>query len=181
MLSSRGVNTQHSLDLAYTHLSVRGTGGSDDVVYGATIGAIIAPWTNRKYKKKKAALAAAKVAEDEQGGAGDEIARGEGMVWDEKTGKQPKKNEEGLRQGERYLIKDFNGLVKAGEMMLVVGRPGAGCTTLLKALAGLNQGYAGVDGKVFYGEIEGQKALKPYRSAVIFNAEEGESVGRVTH
>jgi len=97
------------------------------------------------------------------------------MTYNEKgKGKDPKKGEEGLRKGERYLIKDFNGLVKGGEMMLVVGRPGAGCTTFLKALAGLNNGYAGVDGVVRYGNMTEGKGLKPFRSDVIFNSEEGE-------
>ena len=95
------------------------------------------------------------------------------MEWTEKDG-TPKKGEKGLRKGERYLLKDLTGLVKAGEMMLVVGRPGAGCTKFLKVLAGLHHGYAGVDGKVQYGNMAGEKELLPFRSAVIFNSEEGE-------
>lgn len=59
--------------------------------------------------------------------------------------------------------------------MLVVGRPGAGCTTFLKALAGLNNGYAGVEGVVRYGNMMEGKGLKAFRSDVIFNSEEGES------
>ena len=85
---------------------------------------------------------------------------------------KPKKGEPGLRKGERYLLKDFSGVVKSGEMMLVVGRPGSGCTTFLKALGGLHNGYAGVDGKIFYGTMEGDKELQPYKSDVIYNSEE---------
>lgn len=176
MLKSRGLTPHRSLDLAYDHLCVRGTGGADDVTYGPTVGAIIAPWTGRKYKKKAQKLAAARVEGEEKGAPGGEGGRGGGMSWSEGD-HEPKKGEEGLHKGERYLIKDFSGLVKAGEMMLVVGRPGSGCTTFLKALAGLHNGYAGIDGKVYYGSMGDDKALKPYRSDVIFNSEEGMSVG----
>ncbi|KAK8853503.1 hypothetical protein IAR55_004210 [Kwoniella newhampshirensis] len=171
LLESRGIVPSRSLDLAYDHLSVRGTGGADDVTYGPTVGGIIAPWTGRKYKKKAAALASARVEGEEKGGPGGEGGRGAGMSWQEGDD-EPKKGESGLRKGERFLIKDFSGVVKAGEMMLVVGRPGSGCTTFLKALAGLHNGYAGIDGKVYYGSMESDKELKAFRSDVIFNSEE---------
>ena len=34
------------------------------------------------------------------------------------------------------ILKDFNGVVKSGEMLIVLGRPGSGCTTFLKTVAG---------------------------------------------
>jgi len=41
------------------------------------------------------------------------------------------------RNGSRpKILKSFNGLVRSGEMLLVLGRPGSGCSTLLKALSG---------------------------------------------
>ncbi|KUJ19331.1 ABC transporter Cdr4 [Mollisia scopiformis] len=43
------------------------------------------------------------------------------------------------------ILQDFCGLVQSGEMLLVLGRPGSGCSTLLKALAGQTQGIQ-VDG-----------------------------------
>ncbi|WVW81393.1 hypothetical protein I302_103385 [Kwoniella bestiolae CBS 10118] len=175
LLESRGLAPHHSLALAYDHLSVRGQGGADDVTYAPTVGGIIAPWTNRHYKKKAARLAKARVEAEEKGGSDDagagESGRGADMRWTEGD-PTPKKGEEGLRKGERYLLKDFSGLVKPGEMMLVVGRPGSGCTTFLKALAGLHNGYAGIDGKLYYGDMEGDKTLNPYKADVIFNSEE---------
>lgn len=56
--------------------------------------------------------------------------------------------------------------------MLVVGRPGSGCTTFLKTLSGLHSGYAGVDGKVLVGTMESGKELLPYRADVAFIPEE---------
>lgn len=37
-----------------------------------------------------------------------------------------------LKKNEKFLIQNFNGVLKSGEMAFVVGRPGAGCTTFLK-------------------------------------------------
>ena len=34
------------------------------------------------------------------------------------------------------ILQEFNGLVSSGEMLLVLGNPGSGCTTLLKSLSG---------------------------------------------
>ena len=38
-------------------------------------------------------------------------------------------------------------------MLLVLGRPGAGCTTLLKVLANRRTGFADVDGDVHFGSL----------------------------
>lgn len=37
---------------------------------------------------------------------------------------------------QRRILKDFNGLLRSGELLLVLGRPGAGCSTLLKSMTG---------------------------------------------
>lgn len=34
------------------------------------------------------------------------------------------------------ILNSFDGLVRQGEMLLVLGRPGSGCSTLLKTIAG---------------------------------------------
>lgn len=94
------------------------------------------------------------------------------MAWSSEMTK-PGKNEDGLRPGQRYLLKDFSGLLHPGEMMLVVGRPGSGCSTFLKALSDLTGAYAGVEGDVYYGSLKaGSKEFRPYRSQVVLNSEE---------
>lgn len=40
------------------------------------------------------------------------------------------------KKPQRTILSDFDGYMKPGEMMLVLGRPGSGCSTLLKTLAG---------------------------------------------
>ena len=45
------------------------------------------------------------------------------------------------RKSRIDILRDFEGIVNSGEMLLVLGRPGSGCTTFLKALAGQTHGF----------------------------------------
>lgn len=76
-----------------------------------------------------------------------------------------------LKKNEKFLIQNFNGVVKSGEMAFVVGRPGAGCTTFLKAVTNVRDGYAGVDGDVKFGSMDAKQAQK-YPGQIIFNQED---------
>jgi len=49
------------------------------------------------------------------------------------------------------LLHRFNGIARAGEMILVLGKPGSGCSTFLKTIANQRSLYAGVKGDVLYG------------------------------
>lgn len=45
------------------------------------------------------------------------------------------------RQGRKVeILRDFEGVVRKGEMLLVLGPPGSGCSTLLKTLSGQTAG-----------------------------------------
>ena len=46
----------------------------------------------------------------------------------------------------KTILYNMNGIVEKGEMLLVLGKPGSGATTLLKTLSGQTNGYAGVTG-----------------------------------
>ncbi|KAK5126110.1 hypothetical protein LTR85_011465 [Meristemomyces frigidus] len=72
----------------------------------------------------------------------------------------------------RTLINDFTGCVRDGEMMLVLGRPGAGCSTFLKAISNNRETYAEVAGEVTYGGIPADKQKKMYRGEVNYNPED---------
>ncbi|VUC23822.1 unnamed protein product [Clonostachys rosea] len=52
---------------------------------------------------------------------------------------------------ERTLLSSWNGVVNPGEMLLVIGRPGSGCTTFLKTLAGLRGEFHDTRGSLTYG------------------------------
>lgn len=72
----------------------------------------------------------------------------------------------------RALINDFTGVVRDGEMMLVLGRPGSGCTTFLKAIANNREEFLEVTGDVSYGGIDAAKQKKQYRGEVNYNPED---------
>lgn len=72
----------------------------------------------------------------------------------------------------RTLIDDFSGCIKPGEMLLVLGRPGAGCSTFLKVIGNQRFGYESVDGDVTYGGTDAKTMGKRYRGEVLYNPED---------
>ncbi|KAI9889804.1 MAG: hypothetical protein M1814_004906 [Vezdaea aestivalis] len=71
----------------------------------------------------------------------------------------------------RNIINNFNGCVKPGEMLLVLGKPGSGCSTFLKVLGNQRFGYTAVDGDVTYGGTDAQTMAKDFRGEVLYNPE----------
>ena len=49
------------------------------------------------------------------------------------------------------ILTDITGFVRPGEMLIVAGVPGSGCTTLLKTLTGHREGFQAVLGDITYG------------------------------
>ena len=78
------------------------------------------------------------------------------------------------RRQIREIIHDFTGIVRDGEMMLVLGRPGSGCSTFLKAIANDRESFAEVTGDVTYGGISAAEQKKSYRGEVNYNPEDDE-------
>ena len=72
----------------------------------------------------------------------------------------------------RELISHFDGCVRPGELLLVLGRPGAGCTTFLKAFCNQRSGFADVEGDVTYGGSDAETMAKHFRGEVIYNPED---------
>ncbi|KAI9834089.1 MAG: hypothetical protein M1819_003374 [Sarea resinae] len=71
----------------------------------------------------------------------------------------------------RQILHGIDGVVKEGEMLLLLGRPGSGCSTLLKTLAGHTESYVHWDGDVAYSGISVEKMKKRFRGYVVYNAE----------
>lgn len=71
----------------------------------------------------------------------------------------------------RQILKNVNVNVNSGEMCLVLGRPGAGCSTLLKTIAGETQLYSGVTGEITYNNIDQEEMIKTFKRNVIYNPE----------
>lgn len=72
----------------------------------------------------------------------------------------------------RTLLDDFSGCIKPGEMLLVLGRPGAGCSTFLKVMGNQRFGYEDITGDVTYGGTDAKTMAKKYRSEVLYNPED---------
>ncbi|OLL26317.1 Brefeldin A resistance protein [Neolecta irregularis DAH-3] len=71
----------------------------------------------------------------------------------------------------KTLLQEFNGVVREGEMLLVLGRPGAGCSTFLKALSGETSGYRNVNGDIHYHGIRQSAMKSQYKGEILYNAE----------
>ncbi|KAM0456707.1 hypothetical protein ACHAPV_004973 [Trichoderma viride] len=71
----------------------------------------------------------------------------------------------------KCILKDSHGCVKPGEMLLVLGRPGSGCTTLLKLLSNRRLGYQSIKGNVRFGNMTEKEAAQ-YRAQIVMNTEE---------
>lgn len=72
----------------------------------------------------------------------------------------------------RTILDDFTGCVCPGEMLLVLGRPGSGCSTFLKIMANQRFGYESVDGDVSYGGTDAKTMGKDYRGEIVYNPED---------
>jgi len=88
----------------------------------------------------------------------------------------------------RDIISGFEGVVRPGEMirqyflsllftqlrpcLVVLGRPGSGCTTFLKALANRRKEYHGVHGDVSYDSISPAEVHRRYRGDVQYCPED---------
>ncbi|KHO01599.1 BMR1-like protein [Metarhizium album ARSEF 1941] len=77
----------------------------------------------------------------------------------------------GRKPPEATLLDGFQGVCNPGEMVLVLGKPGSGCTTFLKAIANQRHGYTCVQGHVFYGPWTA-KEFSRYRAEAVYNAED---------
>ncbi|KAI1076618.1 ABC-2 type transporter-domain-containing protein [Whalleya microplaca] len=71
-----------------------------------------------------------------------------------------------------HILQDFHGLVRSGEMLLVLGRPVSGCTTFLKALAGDTHGiFIGEESRVNYEGIPYIRMHHDFKGESIYLAE----------
>lgn len=72
----------------------------------------------------------------------------------------------------RNIVQDVSGVVFPGENMLVLGRPGAGCTTLLKVVANNRDSFKAIEGDVHYGGIGAQGMTNELKSEVVYVSED---------
>ncbi|KAL2797413.1 ATP-binding cassette transporter [Aspergillus keveii] len=76
------------------------------------------------------------------------------------------------RSPSRRILNDFNGLMKSGELLLVLGRPGAGCSTMLKTLCGKTNGLDIDSSSVLhYNGVSQSRMMKEFKGEVVYNQE----------
>ncbi|KAG4433363.1 hypothetical protein IFR05_011147 [Cadophora sp. M221] len=89
---------------------------------------------------------------------------------------------ESFRPKQRVpILTDFDGLIKSGEMCIVLGRPGSGVSTLLKTIAGKTHGLSVSDQASFnYQGISRDMMQSQYRGELIYQAETDVHFPRLT-
>ncbi|KAI9592418.1 ABC-2 type transporter-domain-containing protein [Syncephalis fuscata] len=69
------------------------------------------------------------------------------------------------------ILHDITGLCADGEMVLVLGKPGSGCSTLLRVLANHRRTYKEIRGAVTYGGIPAEE-MDQYKGEIAYNQED---------
>ena len=73
---------------------------------------------------------------------------------------------------EKQILRNFTGHVDSGELLIVLGRPGSGCSTFLKSICGELQGLELSDkGSITYSGIPQETFLKEFKGEAIYNQE----------
>ncbi|KAK9244771.1 ABC-2 type transporter-domain-containing protein [Lipomyces tetrasporus] len=70
------------------------------------------------------------------------------------------------------ILRDFEGVLLPGEMLMVLGRPGSGCSTFLKTIAGETHGFYLDEGSYLnYQGVPFMLMKTQFRGEVLYNAE----------
>lgn len=78
----------------------------------------------------------------------------------------------GRAGGTVQILQDFEGIVRKGEMLCVLGPPGSGCSTLLKTIAGETHGFhLDTHSYLNYQGVGRQQMANQFRGEAIYTAE----------
>jgi len=76
------------------------------------------------------------------------------------------------RKQVKHILQGFSGTVEPGEMLLVLGRPGAGCSSFLKTLANNTHSFSAVTGERSYSGISAKEMEKHFAGDVAYLPED---------
>ena len=104
-------------------------------------------------------------------GAATDYQKDVGNIWLEALGVAEKAL--GQAKPRRIdILRDFEGIVHSGEMLVVLGPPGSGCSTFLKTITGESHGFVVDEGSYLnYQGIPPAKMHKYFRGEAIYTAE----------
>jgi ATP-binding cassette subfamily G (WHITE) protein 2 (PDR) len=71
------------------------------------------------------------------------------------------------KSDRKQILHSFDGIIKAGELCVVLGRPGSGCSTLLKALTGELHGLDTDESVISYNGISQKRMIKEFRGEMV--------------
>jgi len=75
------------------------------------------------------------------------------------------------KSDRKQILHDFDGIIRAGELCVVLGRPGSGCSTLLKALTGELHGLDTDDSIIHYNGIPQSRMIREFKGETVYNQE----------
>jgi len=76
------------------------------------------------------------------------------------------------KKQRKHILRNFDGVVKSGELLIVLGRPGSGCSTLLKTMCGELQGLEmSNESVIHYNGIPQKQMKKEFKGEVVYNQE----------
>lgn len=82
---------------------------------------------------------------------------------------------EHLKSGKKEpkrILHQFDGLLRGGETLIVLGRPGSGCSTLLKTMTGELEGlHLGEESMITYNGISQKDMMKEFKGETGYNQE----------
>ncbi|RDA83040.1 hypothetical protein CP532_1449 [Ophiocordyceps camponoti-leonardi (nom. inval.)] len=86
----------------------------------------------------------------------------------------------GGKPAESTLLRGLSGVCRPGEMVLVLGKPGAGCSTFLRTVANQRRGFTAVEGEVRYGPWSATDFGRRFRGEAVYNAEDDAHLATLT-
>ncbi|KAK5652958.1 hypothetical protein OQA88_9437 [Cercophora sp. LCS_1] len=76
------------------------------------------------------------------------------------------------KKQRKHILRGFSGLLRSGELLAVLGRPGSGCSTFLKTICGELHGLdVGDESRILYNGISQKRIKKEFKGEVIYNQE----------
>ncbi|KAJ3480239.1 hypothetical protein NLG97_g8116 [Lecanicillium saksenae] len=76
------------------------------------------------------------------------------------------------KKEHKQILHNFNGILKPGELLVVLGRPGSGCSTMLKSICGELHGLKlSDDTHIHYNGVGQKQMMKEFKGETSYNQE----------
>jgi ATP-binding cassette, subfamily G (WHITE), member 2, PDR len=76
------------------------------------------------------------------------------------------------KKEHKTILHQFDGIINSGDLLIVLGRPGSGCSTLLRSLTGQLHGLTVADKSIIhYNGIPQPQMMKEFKGEAIYNQE----------